>query len=198
MIFDMNTITWDWSLFEALNFDGGKFMDWLMTTISGVAMWIPLYALILYIVWRRWQWRGVVMIIAAIAVAMGLADIIAGIFKHTGMLKDLWTSFPVRPRPMFTEGLADVHVVSYAHGPYGTVSGHAATIASLAILSSMVIARRWFTYTMVIVTLLVCYSRIYLACHFPQDILLGMATGLVTGYCGARLFKYGLARWCRK
>lgn len=172
-------------------------MDWIMSAISGIAMWIPLYAIIIYIVWRRWQWRGVVMLVVAAAVAMGLADIISGIFKHTGPLKELWSSFPVRQRPMFTEALDDVHVVSFAHGPYGTVSAHAATITALAVISSMVIARRWFSYTMLIVALLVCYSRIYLACHFPQDILLGVATGLLTGYIGARLFRYGMKRWQR-
>lgn len=193
----MNNTTWDWGLFDALNFDGGNVMDWIMSAISGIAMWIPLYAIIIYIVWRRWQWRGVVMLVVAAAIAMGLADIISGIFKHTGPLKELWSSFPVRQRPMFTEALDDVHVVSFAHGPYGTVSAHAATITALAVISSMVIARRWFSYTMLIVALLVCYSRIYLACHFPQDILLGVATGLLTGYIGARLFRCGMKRWQR-
>ncbi len=193
----MNNTTWDWGLFDALNFDGGNVMDWIMSAISGIAMWIPLYAIIIYIVWRRWQWRGVVMLVVAAAVAMGLADIISGIFKHTGPLKELWSSFPVRQRPMFTEALDEVHVVSFAHGPYGTVSAHAATITALAVISSMVIARRWFSYTMLIVALLVCYSRIYLACHFPQDILLGVATGLLTGYIGARLFRCGMKRWQR-
>ncbi|MBQ3043282.1 MAG: phosphatase PAP2 family protein [Alistipes sp.] len=193
----MNNTTWDWGLFDALNFDGGNVMDWIMSAISGIAMWIPLYAIIIYIVWRRWQWRGVVMLVVAAAIAMGLADIISGIFKHTGPLKELWSSFPVRQRPMFTEALDDVHVVSFAHGPYGTVSAHAATITALAVISSMVIARRWFSYTMLIIALLVCYSRIYLACHFPQDILLGAATGLLTGYIGARLFRYGMKRWQR-
>lgn len=193
----MNNTTWDWGLFDALNFDGGNVMDWIMSAISGIAMWIPLYAIIIYIVWRRWQWRGVVMLVVAAAIAMGLADIISGIFKHTGPLKELWSSFPVRQRPMFTEALDDVHVVSFAHGPYGTVSAHAATITALAVISSMVIARRWFSYTMLIIALLVCYSRIYLACHFPQDILLGVATGLLTGYIGARLFRYGMKRWQR-
>lgn len=193
----MNNTTWDWGLFDALNFDGGNVMDWIMSAISGIAMWIPLYAIIIYIVWRRWQWRGVVMLVVAAAIAMGLADIISGIFKHTGPLKELWSSFPVRQRPMFTEALDDVHVVSFAHGPYGTVSAHAATITALAVISSMVIARRWFSYTMLIIALLVCYSRIYLACHFPQDILLGVATGLLTGYIGARLFRCGMKRWQR-
>lgn len=186
---DMNNVTWDWALFDVLNFDGPAWLDGLMVAISGVAMWIPLYLLIIYMIWRRYSWRGVVALLVAVGVAMGAADIIAGIFKHSGPLKHLWASFPVRLRPMFTEALTDVSVVSTGHGLYGTVSAHAATIVSLALLSSVAVERRWFTVVMIVVAILVCYSRIYLACHFPQDILLGTVVGLVAGGAGVWLFR---------
>lgn len=186
---DMNNVTWDWALFDVLNFDGPAWLDSLMVAISGVAMWIPLYLLIIYMIWRRYSWRGVVALLVAVGVAMGAADIIAGIFKHSGPLKHLWESFPIRLRPMFTEALTDVSVVSTGHGLYGTVSAHAATIVSLALLSSVAVGRRWFTVVMIVVAILVCYSRIYLACHFPQDILLGTVVGLVAGGAGVWLFR---------
>jgi undecaprenyl-diphosphatase len=184
----MNNVTWDWGLFEALNFDGGGFMDTLMTAISGVLMWLPLYALIIYIVWRRYSWRGVVALVVAIGIAMGLADIIAGIFKHSGPLKHLWEEFPVRLRPMFNTLLNDVHVVSFKHGEFGTVSAHAATIVSLAVLTTKIIRLRWFTWLMIGVSVLICYSRIYLACHFPQDILIGATLGVGSGLVGYWIF----------
>ena len=184
----MNNVTWDWGLFEALNFDGGGFMDTLMTAISGVLMWLPLYALIIYIVWRRYSWRGVIALVVAIGIAMGLADVIAGIFKHSGPLKHLWEEFPVRLRPMFNTLLNDVHVVSFKHGEFGTVSAHAATIVSLAVLTSKIIRLRWFTWLMIGVAVVVCYSRIYLACHFPQDILIGATLGVASGLVGYWIF----------
>ena len=175
-------------MFEFLNFDGGGFMDGLMSAISGVLMWLPLYALIIYIVWRRYGWRGVIALVAAIGIAMGLSDIIAGIFKHSGPLKHLWEEFPVRLRPMFNDMLNDVHVVSFKHGEFGTVSAHAATIVSLAVLTSMIIRQRWFTWLMIGVAVVVCYSRIYLACHFPQDILIGATLGVASGFVGYWIF----------
>ena len=184
----MNNVTWDWGLFEALNFDGGGFMDTLMTAISGVLMWLPLYALIIYIVWRRYSWRGVIALVVAIGIAMGLADVIAGIFKHSGPLKHLWEEFPVRLRPMFNTLLNDVHVVSFKHGEFGTVSAHAATIVSLAVLTTKIIRLRWFTWLMIGVSVVVCYSRIYLACHFPQDILIGATLGVASGLVGYWIF----------
>jgi undecaprenyl-diphosphatase len=126
-------------------------------------------------------------------VAMGMADLVSGIFKHSGPLRAIWPDFPVRLRPMFNDLVSDVHVVSTEHGSYGTVSAHAATIVSLALLSSYVIRRRWFIILMSVVVVLICYSRIYLACHFPQDILIGALLGLISGGVGILIF-----RWARR
>lgn len=185
----MNHPTWDYPLFEMLNFDGGATLDSLMSAISGIVMWIPLYLLILYMVWRRWSWRGVVALILAVALALGSADLLAGIFKHSGPLKNLWPDFPARLRPMFSEGLSDVNIPSTNHGRYGTVSAHAATIVSLSIISAYAIHRRWFSWLIAVVAIAICYSRIYLACHFPQDILLGAALGVVTATLGILVFR---------
>lgn len=185
-------IRWDWRLFETLNFDGGAAMDAFMTAVSGVFMWIPLYVLILYIVWRRYSWRGLLVFVVSVAVAMALADMVAGVFKHTGLLKNLWASFPARLRPMWNDMLCDVHVPSFDHGKYGTVSAHAATIAAMATLSIVAIRRWWYAAVIVVVALLICYSRIYLACHYPFDILLGIVLGVLSGGVGAGLFV-----WCR-
>lgn len=189
----MNNTTWDWAIFEALNFDGPVWLDQTMQAISGKLLWIPLYILILYMVYRRWGWRGLVSFIIAIAVTIAMADIISGIFKHQGPLKDLWPSFPARLRPMHTPEGLDFTQNGYGTAYlYGTVSGHTATIISIAILSATTIRRRWFSLLMVTVALLVCYSRIYLACHFPQDILLGAVVGIIAGLIGVALFRLGL------
>lgn len=189
----MNNITWDWGLFEFLNFDGPAWLDSTMTKASGMMVWIPLYVLIIYLVWRRYSWRGIIAFIVALGAAILIADLVAGIFKHQGPLKDLWASFPARLRPMHTpEGIDFATNGYYTKNLYGTVSGHTSTIVAIALLSSVVVRREWFTALMVCVTLLICYSRIYLACHFPQDILLGASVGIVAGLIGVVLFRYGL------
>ena len=186
----MDSVTWDWALFEWLNFDGPQWFDSVMRTISGIAMWIPLYLLIIYMVWRHYSWRGLIAFAVAIGVAIGVADVVSGIFKHQGLLADLLPSFPARPRPMHTaEGLEFFTNGYYTGNKFGTVSGHSATIVSIALLTSMVIKHRWFTGLMIAVAVVVCYSRIYLACHFPQDILLGAMVGVLSGLCGVWLFR---------
>ena len=193
----MNSITWDWALFEALNFDGPAWLDTIMLLVSGIKIWTPLYILIIYMVWRRYSWRGVVALLVAMGVAIGFADIISGIFKQHGLLGGLLPEFPARLRPMYTEGV-EAFTNGYGSAALcGSVSGHAATIVAIALLSSLIISKRWFTLVIWFVALLVCYSRIYLACHFPQDILLGTLLGLLSALIGWYLFKLLLQRLAR-
>lgn len=174
--------TFDHDLFLALNFDGGKVMDTMMEIVSGTLMWIPLYIFILLWALRKYGWRSALAYLVCLVLAIGLADMLCGIFKHTGLLKDVWESFPVRHRPMFDSAVRDLaHVPSYAHGPYGTVSAHAATVVALAWVSGLMIRRKWYDWLIAVAVLLICYSRIYLACHFPMDILLGSIVGTITG-----------------
>lgn len=173
--------TFDYPLFLLLNFDGGPVMDTLMKVISTPAAWAWLYILILWLVWRKSGWRGALLFLVLVAAAVGLSDLIAGIFKHSGLLKNLWPSFPARLRPMYTPELeGQVHVVKQG-GMYGTVSAHAATMVSMAVLAIGTIGRRWFTWLMVASVVVICYSRIYMAYHFPVDIALGVVVGLVAG-----------------
>ena len=182
--------TFDHPLFLWLNVDGPAPIDRLMLLISTPAVWAWLYLLILYMVWRKAGWRGLVLLLMAAAAAVALSDMIAGIFKHTGLLKNLWAEFPARLRPMYTPELDGlVSNVLKKGGQYGTVSGHAATMMAMAMVSVPAVRQRWFAFLMAAVVIVVCYSRIYLGYHFPVDIALGATTGLVTGGIGLAIFK---------
>ena len=201
----------DHQLFLDLNFDGGPCMDRLMLTVSGTAMWLPLYALILWLVWRRGGWRGVIVFTVLMIAALALADMVSGMFKSNGVLGGLLPDFEPRPRPMFTpslEGLEiapdslralrmagtpgdwTVHVpVEAVSGRYGTVSAHAATIVALTVLSAAAIRRRWFTALMLFCTVLICYSRIYLGKHFPMDLVWGTLVGAALGWAAYLVYR---------
>ena len=174
--------TFDHNLFLLLNFDGGATMDAMMKAVSGTTMWIPLYLFILGFVWYKYGWKRAIGFLLCLVLAIGLSDVVCGIFKHSGPLKHLWESFPVRHRPMFDSAVRDLaHVVSYKHGLYGTVSAHAATVVALAWMSALAIRKNWYNWVIGISVPLICYSRIYLAKHFPMDILFGAIVGTLLG-----------------
>lgn len=185
---------WDHQLFLWLNFDGGQLFDSIMLFASGKLSWVGLYLLILWLAFRRYGWRGVLLTLVVIGCAVGISDIVAGIFKHTGPLKHLLPSFPVRLRPMYTPELEGmVHIITHG-GKYGTVSAHASTATSIAMLSSLIINKKWFSIVMLLQASIVCYSRIYLSYHFPQDILLGCGVGVVSALVMWRGFVWGIKK----
>lgn len=162
-------MNFDHDLFLLLNFDGGTTLDRVMLTLSGTTMWLPLYALILWLVWRRNGWQRTLLFCVLILLAVALADMVAGIFKHSGLLGGLCPDLEPRLRPMFTPALEGLDITPdslavlrraapadaswVVHEPqgglagrYGTVSAHASTTVALALLSAGIIRRRWFTW----------------------------------------------------
>lgn len=157
-------------------------MDWLMLFASGKLSWIPLYILILFLIGKKFQsWRSPILALSTIGAAVGIADLIAGIFKKTGPLKHLWSDFPARLRPMYTPELEGLVHFIHGGGLYGTVSAHAATATAIALFATLAVKVRWFRIVMWLQCAMVCYSRIYLGYHFPQDILIGFCVGLLSG-----------------
>lgn len=82
-----------------------------------------------------------------------------------------------------TEGLFRL-VRGYCDGNYSFFSSHAANTSAVAVYFSRVIRRQWLTFCLVAWCLLNCYTRLYLAQHYPSDIL----CGLLFGTCSALLF----------
>ena len=183
--------TLDQTIFLALNFDGGLTIDRLMFIISGRITWLPLYLLIIWLIWRQYGWKTTLIAVAMIGIAVGLADQICNLFKDGFRML----------RPNHTEALAPLmHFplrdgVPYVNsGLYGTVSAHAATVTSIAVLACSFVRRRWFAVVAAVWVALVCYSRIYIGAHFPSQILFGIILGLLIGWAGtaiARRFRLG-------
>ncbi|MDR0511310.1 MAG: phosphatase PAP2 family protein [Rikenellaceae bacterium] len=170
----------DRSLFLSLNFDGGPALDSFFWHVSKGFVWIPLYALLAYLFLRRFGWRGMLLAVGAMALAVVTADQIANIFKYSVQ----------KLRPTHTpEFQGIIHTVrGYAGGLYGTVSAHAATTAAIATFASLIFHRRWVATLLAVWTVLVAYSRIYLGAHFPADLLFGFVDGCLLGWLGYKLF----------
>lgn len=182
--------TFDHDLFLALNFDGGEVMDTLMKVLTSPAGWTPLFLAMFYLMWRRGSWREVLLFVAVLGLTCLLADAVAGIGKHNGWIGSWWQPFEPRLRPMWEPALeGQVHVVREG-GLYGTVSGHAANFVSIACVGAWFIRRRWMTALLVAMVVVVCYTRIYLAYHYPMDLLWGTLTGCTLSFVAIQTLKH--------
>lgn len=173
----------DTKWFLALNGPWGSGWDTFFYWMSDNWVWIPLYLLILGVIWRRWGWKTMLAAGIFIALSVILADQICNLAKDG--LKKL--------RPTHNPGIQHlVHTVrGYTGGPYSTFSAHAATTACIAVFTSRVFKKTWYTVLIWLWVAVICYSRIYLGVHFPLDILLGGTTGFLMGRWAFNLFQSG-------
>ena len=104
----------DRELLLALNGDGGAFWDAFFYFVTARLTWIPLYAVLLYAVWRRFGTRGLLWVVLFLGATVIADDQICNFFKH---------NVP-KLRPTHTPGVESlVHTVrDYRGGLYGTVS----------------------------------------------------------------------------
>lgn len=70
----MNFTAIDHSATLWLNFDGGVVVDRLMWLISEKLTWAPLYLALLWLTWRKWGWRYMIVILLAVVLGVALSD----------------------------------------------------------------------------------------------------------------------------
>lgn len=155
--------------FLLLNKDLGKKADVFFhywTYLGDGAIWVP--AAVLCWLYRRKQFP---LLLAAIVfstlITQGCKNFI----------------LPAEPRPTAAiTNMAAIHTVTGVelHTAYSFPSGHTGTAFTLFLLGSLLIPHRWFVPVGFVYALLVGYSRIYLAQHFPLDVGGGMMTALFT------------------
>ena len=107
-------------------------------------------------------------------------------FGLTNLIHDeLFKKVFMRLRPCHEDGICQsTRLLVDCGGYYSFVSGHAANTA--AIISCLLLyfksISKWIKTGLIIWVLLVGYSRIYLAKHYPLDVLCGFALGFLISY----------------
>jgi membrane-associated phospholipid phosphatase len=90
---------------------------------------------------------------------------------------------PAEPRPTAAiPNISSIHMVAGVelHRAYSFPSGHTATAFSIFLLGSLLIKNKWIIPFGFLYALLVAYSRVYLAQHFPLDLGGGMMVSVIT------------------
>ena len=174
----------DHQLFLFLNGLHVGWLDPVMIFISSEAGWIPFYAVLLFLVFKKYKWQGL-WVVLGVAVLITCSDqLSAHVFKPVFQ----------RLRPCYDPLIQDlVHLPKgKPGGHYGFISSHACNTFALATFITLIMKKfykkiGWLMFTWAAV---VSYSRIYMGVHFPGDIICGAIVGLIIGFGVGYLTNY--------
>ena len=161
--------------------------DGIWKFMSDKVVWIPLYVLVLALMFWRLGWKKTLLSIAAVVLTIICCDQLSSFFKD-------WVC---RLRPshdpwMLTHGL---RIPGGTGGSYGFFSAHAANCFGFAACSSAMLGsdrkHKYGLYAAFIMVwaALVSLSRVFLGLHYLGDILVGAIVGLLFGWLWALVFR---------
>jgi undecaprenyl-diphosphatase len=193
MIWDF-LIEWDHRIFFLVNGAHASWLDHVMWRLSDRNTWIPVYALILFSMYRGLSLRSFFWALFFLVVML--------------LFTDTLVSYAIKPavmrlRPSHVPAWESlVHLVQtpegewYRGGSYGFFSSHASNHAGLVTFLLMILrpVRTALAWALVVWVLVIGYSRIYLGVHYPSDIMVGLLWGALVGLGLGRVFQVWVLR----
>lgn len=179
---------WDIAVFLKLNNIGCAPLDPVFMFITDYGF-VPFGALALYFLWRYLGWRGLLLALVFVALAIALSDQTCGIY-----IRDMH----IRLRPCHMPELAGRFrsvrewETGFCGGQYGFVSAHAGNAFALAVFTTMALWKkvRHIGWYMLGFAGVIAYSRIYIGTHLTGDVVVGGLIG--AGYAALCALAY---RW---
>nr|WP_299384319.1 phosphatase PAP2 family protein [Allomuricauda sp.] len=166
----------DQELFLYLNSLGTQTWDgfWMFMTKTWNSA--PLYALLLYLVYKNFGTKKTVVVLIGIALLITCTDQLSNFFKY-GL---------ERLRPCHDPDISPVMrlVKSYCGGKFGYFSAHAANSFGPAVFFWLLFKDKLkiMGLIMLLWAFIVAYSRIYIGVHYPLDVITGALVGTFFGW----------------
>lgn len=179
--------TIDTALFLFFNGAHSAFGDFIFYWISDIFIWVPLYLFIIGLIIKQWK-KKAISILLFLVMAVTCNDQTCNLLK-----KNIG-----RIRPSHTVELSEkVHLVKkpdgseYRGGRFSFPSAHAANSIVLVWFFGFFVKtrKRWPLILMIIWSLSLAYSRLYLGVHYPLDLIAGFAVGSCWGFLFISIWK---------
>ncbi len=184
-------LQYDTDLFLFLNNLGTASWDWLWLAITARLTFVPLYGVLLYLLYKRFGLKPLLIFVVVIALMITFTDQITNVSKRGFQ----------RPRPCGEADLIDqMRFIAVRCGKYGFFSGHASNSMAAAVFSGLLLRPYYKNaiFVLLLWSFIVAYSRIYVGVHYPLDIICGLVFGALSGFGFYKLAQYLLRRYATK
>lgn len=174
----------DKELFLYLNDMHTEVLDPVMLILSSYTAWTVVFVffgLAIFIYQQQYKIASIVFYALSVLVSTTLTNILKLIVK--------------RPRPIHEEEwVGTIHNIEEFSSAYSFFSSHAATTFCIATFVFLIFkTKKHIGYIAYSWALAVSYSRIYVAKHYPVDVLVGLVFGVLTGIIGFTLLQRYIA-----
>lgn len=181
-------LEYDTELFLFLNNLGSSTWDVLWLAITEKLTFIPLYAVLLFLLYKKFGAKSLLVFVVVVALMITFTDQITNVFKRGFM----------RPRPCGEADLINhMRFIAVRCGKYGFFSGHSSNSMAAAVFAGLMLKPYYKNLIFILLfwSVVVAYSRIYVGVHYPLDILCGLTFGAIGGFIFYKLAKYALKRF---
>lgn len=171
-------VSFDTELLVFLNNLGSEKYDGLWLMITKQANWLPLFILLLYVIFKKLGTKQTLYLLLFVAILLLFTDQICNLFKNGFQ----------RLRPCNNPEInTKIRVVKLSNS-YSFFSGHAANSMAVATFLYLKFKKEYkHLWLLFLWPLVFAYSRIYLGLHFPGDIIAGYFFGSLFGFI---IFKF--------
>jgi len=183
-------LEYDTDLFLFLNNLGTPTWDGLWLVITHKFTFVPLYAILLFLLYRKFGLKALLIFVVVVALMITFTDQITNVFKR---------GFE-RRRPCGAEGIIDkVRLVAAYCGKYGFFSGHSSNSMAAAVFAGLMLKPFYKNLIFVLLgwSAIVAYSRIYVGVHYPLDIVCGLTFGAISGFMFYKLATFLINRFVK-
>ena len=173
----------DTELFVFLNGLGSEKYDGLWLIITKQTSWIPLFILLLYLIFKKLGTKQTLYLMLFVAILIVFTDQIANLFKNSVQ----------RLRPCNNPEINTFIRIVQSRTSFSFFSGHASNSMGVATFLYLIFKKDFKYFGLLFLwPLIFAYSRIYLGLHYPLDIICGYLCGAILGFL---MFKcYQMAR----
>tara|TARA_R110002050_G_scaffold24083_3_gene64331 strand:+ start:108849 stop:109418 length:570 start_codon:yes stop_codon:yes gene_type:complete len=183
-------LKYDTELFLFLNNLGSETWDGLWLLITAKLTFVPLYAVLLFLLYKKFGLKSLLVFVVVIALMITFTDQITNVFKRGFQ----------RPRPCGEADLIDqMRFIAVRCGKYGFFSGHSSNSMAAAVFAGLMLKPYYKNLIFILLfwSAIVAYSRIYVGVHYPLDIFCGLTFGAISGFLFYKIGTYLLNRFVK-